>query len=232
MTGRVFISLVIVIVELVGCTAVEPTREGRQQPQEVLGTVVIGFAPTAFASLPDPPVDLMLHIRPSAGRRDVIYKIADGTAVWEVATPTLLERKVGRVGASYQNFRLKLSPGEYLVTGFDVRAKSLSATPVFLPTGGLSFSVPDGNCVYIGRVGGVYSRLEPGSFDQAKTQVGSMSAELGKPVFMIYLTTGALVPVSGVSDQPKDDEQTSAGLYARQLLAYAHERGCAVQLAR
>ena len=240
MTSRVFI-ISMIVGGVIGCTTVKQEQEGRQESQEVLGTMVIGFSPTVLASLPEPPINLMLHIRPSAGGRDVIHNIADGTAIWEVSKVNCCAGRPTSsgdggqavVGASYQNFRLTLPPGDYFITGFDVRAPSLLEKPFFLPTGGPSFTVPKANCVYIGRIGAIYSRLPPGSLDQAKQASANVSLAMGgRTVSMIYLQKGALVAAANSLDQPMEDEHTPAGMYSKQLLAYAHQRKCAVQLAK
>jgi len=234
MTRYISVILMIVMVTIIGCTATKQAQERRQQyleepqPQEVLGTMIIGFSPTVLASLPEPPIDLTLHIRPLAGGHDVKHHIADGTPVWELLTvgPTV-------VGATFQNFRLVLPAGDYLVEGLDVRAPSLSDKPFFLATGGPSFTVPKGNCVYIGRIGLFYSRLPPGSLDQAKAAAGVVSAEMGgRPLLMIYLPKGALLVVSSSIDQPTEDERTPAADSSKRLLADAHQKKCAVQLAK
>jgi len=124
MTSRVFI-ISMIVGGVIGCTTVKQEQEGRQESQEVLGTMVIGFSPTVLASLPEPPINLMLHIRPSAGGRDVIHNIADGTAIWEVSKVNCCAGRPTSsgdggqavVGASYQNFRLTLPPGDYFIKG-------------------------------------------------------------------------------------------------------------------
>lgn len=235
MTRYISVRLIIVIVmtTVIGCPATRQAQEQQRyleelQPQEVLGTMVIGFIPTALASMPEPPIDLLLHIRQLQGKHDVIYDIADGKAIWELFT-----RGPTDVGVSFQNFRLVLPPGDYLVTGLDVRAKSLSDKPFFLPRGGASFTVPKGNCVYIGRIGAFYSRLPPGSLDKAKAATAEISAAMGsRPLLMIYLPKGALLVATRSIDQPTEDERTPAEAYSKQLVAVAHDRQYAVQLAK
>ena len=155
----------------IGCVATtqtevrQPQYSEVQQPQEVLGTMVVAFIPTALASLPEPPFDLTLFIKSLAGGYDIKYHIADDTQIWELIT----EAPSISGGASYQNFRLMLPSGDYSMEGLGIQAKSLSDKPFFLVSGGQNFTVPKGNCVYIGRIGVLYSRLPPGSLDQAKT---------------------------------------------------------------
>ncbi|RAM01096.1 hypothetical protein DO021_15525 [Desulfobacter hydrogenophilus] len=217
--------LIIVMVTIAGCAATNQAQHhAESQPQEVLGTMVIRINPTDLASLPEPPIDLMLHIRQMTGGHDVIYDIADGMAIWELFT-----EGPNDVGVCFQNFRLVLPPGNYFVAGLDVRAKSLSDKPFFLPTGGPSFTVPKGGCVYIGRINATYLRLPPGSLDQAKATTGKISAATGNPLRMIYLTKGALLATALFVDQPTEDECTPAGDYCKQLLAYAHHNVCTVQ---
>lgn len=221
MTRFMSVLLIIVMVTIAGCAAM---NHAESQPQEVLGTIVIRINPTDLASLPEPPIDLMLHIRQMPGGHDVIYDIADGMAIWELFTGGPKD-----VGACFQNFRLVLPPGNYFVAGLDVRAKSLSDKPFFLRTGGPSFTVPKGGCVYIGRINATCLRLPPGSLDQAKATAGKIFAATGKPLRMIYLTKGALLATTLFVDQPTENECTPVGDYSNQLLAYAHHNVCTVQ---
>lgn len=238
MTRYISVLLIIVIImtTIIGCTAPKQAQEPRQRfleepkPQEVLGTMIIGFSPTVLASMPEPPIDLTLHIRALTGGSDLKLDIADGKAIWE-----MVPAGPKGVGVSYQNFRLMLPPGDYLMAGLDVRAKSLSDKPFFLPTGWPSFTIPKGNCVYIGRIGAIYSRLPPGSLDEAKAAAGEMSAAMGgRPLFMIYLTKGALLAGSGSRsiDQPTEDERTPAADSSKRLLAYARQEECAIQMVK
>jgi len=234
------------MVTIFGCTTIKPTQEELHQqqqyleklqqqlyleelhPQGVLGTIVIGFLPAALASLPEPPIDLMLLIRPLAGGQQDQYVIADGTAIWELFldVPSI-------AGASYQNFWLMIPPGDYYLEGIGVKSQSLSDKPFVLPTGGPSFTVSEGKCVYIGRIGVSFGRLAPGTLDQAKTGVGEMSATMGgKRLPMLYLPKGSLVFVAKSIDQPSEDERSPAADSSRQLQAYAQQRECAVQMAK
>lgn len=134
MTRYISVLLIIVIImtTIIGCTAPKQAQEPRQRfleepkPQEVLGTMIIGFSPTVLASMPEPPIDLTLHIRALTGGSDLKLDIADGKAIWE-----MVPAGPKGVGVSYQNFRLMLPPGDYLMAGLDVRAKSLSDKPFF-----------------------------------------------------------------------------------------------------
>jgi hypothetical protein len=229
MTRCVSILLLIVMATIAGCPATNQAQQyAEPQPQEVLGSMVIGISPIDLASLPEPPIDLTLHISQLTGGHDLKYDIADGTAIWELFTGGPKD-----VGASFQNFRLVLPPGDYFVAGLGIRAKSLSDKPFFLPTGGPSFTVPKEGCVYIGRINATYLRQPPGSLDQAKAAAGVMSAMTGgKPLFMIYLTKGALLATARFVDQPTEDERTPAGAYSKRLLTYAHHKRCTVQLAK
>lgn len=229
MTRYMSVLLLVVTVTIAGCSATSQAQHYVEpQLQEVLGSMVIGIRPIDIASLPEPPIDLTLHISQLTGGHDPKYDIADGTAIWELFAEGSTD-----VGASFQNFRLVLPPGDYFVAGLGVRAKSLSDKPFFLPTGGPSFTVPKDGCVYIGRINATYLRLPPGSLDQASATAGKISAATGgKPLFMIYLTKGALLATARFVDKPTEDERTPAGGYSKQLLAYAHDKLCTVQLAK
>jgi hypothetical protein len=167
-------------------------------------------------------------VRPLTGGSDIKLDIADGKAIWE-----LFPAGPKGVGVSYQNFRLLLPPGDYLMAGLDVRAQSVSDKPFFLPTGGPRFTVPNRNCVYIGRIASIYSRLPPGSMDQAKKAAAGMSSAMGgRPMLMIYLTKGALLLGSWSIDQPTEDERTPAADSSKRLLAYARQEECVIQMAK
>jgi hypothetical protein len=199
-------------------------QERRQQPQEVLGTITLGFAPTALASSPEPPIHLTLSIKPQAGGLDIKHPIADPSPVWQ---------SHGEVVSTHQNFNLSLAPGDYRIMALEVQASSLADASFVLPVGGPSFTVPEGNCVYIGRIGFFYTRLPPGSAAKALAATQMIAEERGRPAaLMVYLHKGALIPTARSIDQPTEVERTPAAEASKQLLARAHEQKCAIQLAK
>jgi hypothetical protein len=218
-------ALMVAVAATAGCTGMNQAQR-HLQLQEVLGTVAIGIVPLNPASLPQPPIDLVVHIKRSPDGPDVKYDIADGSAIWELSPPGPQE-----AGASLQNFRLMLAPGDYSVSGFYVRAKSLWHKLFFLPTGGPNFTVPESGCVYIGRINVVLLRLPPGSVAETKAASVKLSASVGEPLLLVYLPWGSLVPEAKFVDQPQEYEHSPAGSYSKQLLAYARQKQCAIRLA-
>jgi len=173
-------------------------RQRREQPQEVLGSVVLGFVPTALAAMPQPPVNLTVVIQPMAGGSELRFKITDPSPQWKV--------EKDKVAASRQDFTLSLKPGSYKIVALEVESQSLSDSRVSLVTGGPHFAVPEENCVHIGRIAFFYARLPPGSLAQAQAVSKEMAKEQGKPLLLVYLMKGALVGVSAAVDIPGEDE--------------------------
>lgn len=199
-------------------------RQRREQPQEVLGSVVLGFAPTVLATLPEPPVSLTVVIRSIAGGSEFKFKITDPSPEW------IVERD--KVAASHQNFAFSLRPGSYKIVALEVEAQSLSDSSFSLLTGGPHFAVPEGNCVYIGRLAFIYVRLPPGSSAQAAAVVGTMAKERGKPIVFSYLTKGALVGASTAIDIPGEAEARQGPAGSRHEFERARDKNCAIQLAK
>lgn len=196
----------------------------REQPQDVLGSITLGFAPTVLASLPEPPIDLTMVIRPLAGGSKLKFKVTDPSPQWEVEKTD--------VAVTFQNFSFSLRPGSYEIVFLEVEAQSLSDAPFSLVTGGPRFTVPEGNCVYVGQITFAYMRLPPGSRDQAVAVVQKMAKKQGKPFVLLYLTKGALVGVSTAVDTPSDIEERKALNGSKRIFAQAREKNCAVQLAK
>jgi hypothetical protein len=195
----------------------------RSQAQEVLGTAVLTIVPVHPGSLPQPPIDLVLRIKERSNGNDLDFDIADGSAVWD-----LMAVGPQKAGSSVQNFRLMLPPGEYSISGFGVRARSLSDRVFFVPSDGPTFTVPENRCFYIGRINSTFWRLAPGSLKQAQAASADVSATLGgKPLLMVYLPHGSLLWMTAFVDQPPEDGHAQAGTYSRQVLAYARQKECA-----
>lgn len=195
----------------------------QQRPREVLGTVVLGFAPTEGAFLPKPPIDLTLIIQSELGGQVTEYKIIDPSPGWELG-------EAGKLASTFQNFALSLRPGKYKLRALKVQSPSLLETSFSLPTGGPSFTVPDAECVYVGRIGFSFIRLPPGSYAEANDWVMRMAKERGKGLLSVYLPQGTLVLATYALDVPKESERTPRQ-GSTQLLAQARTKQCAIQIA-
>lgn len=196
----------------------------QQRPREVLGTVVLGFAPTEGAFLPKPPIDLTLIIQSELGGQVTEYKIIDPSPGWELG-------EAGKLASTFQNFALSLRPGKYKLTALKVRAASLSATTFALPTGGPGFIVPDTDCVYVGRIALNFVRLPPVSLAEAQKSAMRISKEHGRPVVMVYLVDGTLIPATSALDVPNEEEHSPGGKHSKELLDRARTKQCVIQLA-
>jgi hypothetical protein len=199
-------------------------QQPKEQPQEVLGSFVLGFAPSVGANSPEPPINSTLIIRSIASGSDFKLEVTDRSMQWK-------EEKE-KVITSDQNFTLSLRPGSYEIVGLDVKAESLSDLPFSLVTGGPRFSVPEGNCVYIGRIAYFYMRLPPGSFAEAKAAVGKMAKDRDKPILFLYLTKGALVNATASIDIPDGAETRPGSTASKRAYTQAREKNCAVHLAK
>ena len=91
--------------------------------------------------------------------------------------------------------------------------------------------MPDADCVYVGRIGFFFARLPPGSFAEAQISATRLAKEQGKPVLMVYLPEGALIPASSALDIPKEEEPSPAGKHSKEILDQARAKQCAIQLA-
>jgi hypothetical protein len=110
------------------------------------------------------------------------------------------------------------------------QSTSLADEPVPLAKRGPSFTVPEGDCVYVGRVTYPYLRLPPGSLAQAKAAAEPMFHEKGSRTLgvLLYLPTGPLVPFEESVDKPKKGDQT----HDEDIVAEAHHRQCVTDLAK
>src|SRR5574338_104103 len=192
-------------------------------PQLVLGTLALSFAPTALASLPQPPMGLTLSVKPTMGSGEFKFRVDDPSPQWTVGAE-------GKSATFYQNFKLSLKPGTYKLDRIEVDAPSLSSTPFHLLFAPPGFTVPEGNCVYIGRLGMAYMRLPRGSLAQAKEAIKPLAKEAGKPVVFHYLVEGTLVPVADSVDTPSGAE-LQQGKGGSQAYADARAKNCVVRLA-
>lgn len=71
----------------------------------------------------------------------------------------------------------------------------------------------------------------PGSQIQANEAPLRLSASIEKPLLMIYLPGGPLLPLAKFVDRPKEFEQSPAGEYSKQLLEYVGKKHCKIRLA-
>jgi uncharacterized protein DUF4124 len=193
-------------------------------PQRVLGTIALGFTPTVRAQLPLPPIGLTLFVKPTIGSGEFKFRVDDPSPQWTVDPD-------GKTATTYQNFNFSLKPGTYKTDRIEVDAPNLSGTPFTLPLMASGFTVPEGNCVYIGRLGMAYMRLPPGSLEQATETLKPLAKEVGKPLVLIYLTKGGLVPVADSVDTPSDAELRQGTGGGSQAHAEARAKNCAVRLA-
>ena len=187
--------------------------------KEVIGTVSIGFVPTDLATVPKPPVNLSVIIKNFKDGSELKFNISDSSPQWEV--------KKNEYAASHQNFNFYLRPGNYEIIALELEAGSLSISDFSLVTAGPRFTVPEGNCVYIGRITLMYMRLPPGSHAQTMSLVKTMAKDLEQGFFTTYLTKGSLINTSHAVDIPA--QQSHASGY--QAFTQAREKNCAINLA-
>jgi len=195
----------------------------REEPQEVFGTVVLGFAPTALAVMPEPPIELTLLFKPVGGGAAIKHRINDPAPDWVV-----VDGDKPKAASTHQNFMISLRPGRYEISEVIAQSKSFMEKPFTIAKHGPAFTVPEGGCAYVGRIGYTYVRLPPGSLAQAKAAMKMMSKDSGKPRSFLYLTTGALTLTSMLVDEPKESEQT----HGNAILTKALENGCITDLAK
>ena len=199
-------------------------RQRREEPREVLGSVVFGIVPTILATMPEPPINLTMVIKSMAGGSEFKFNIRAPSPEWTV--------EKGKVALSDHDFAFSLKPGDYEIVELAVEAQSLSDSRFSLATGGPRFTVPEGNCVYVGRITFIYMRLPPGSLAQAQAAVKMMVAERGEPMMLYYFTKGALVPASTAVDIPGEAGARQGSAGSRHAFERARDRNCAVQLAK
>ena len=200
-------------------------QKRREEPQEVFGTAVIGFAPTVLAAMPEPPIEITLIIKPVAGGPPIEHRITDSAPGWAV-----MNGNKPKAAASHQNFMLSLRPGKYEISETLIQSSSLSEKPLSFALNVPSFTVPEGNCVYIGRFGYIYMRLPPGSYEQTLAVASIMAKErgIGKSVATLYLVKGSLIPDSFFVDQPTEAEQT----HGYKILSEARKKQCVTNLVK
>ena len=198
-------------------------QKRKEEPQEVFGTVVIGFAPTVLAMMPEPPFILALKIRSVDGGRTIEHRITDPAPDWMVEKGNKPE-----AASIHQNFRLSLRPGSYEISEVVMQSDSLSNEPLSFALKVAIFNVPEGNCVYVGRFGHTYIRLPSGSYEQTQAVARSMAIERGKgnPVVTLYLVKGSLIPDSYFVDQPTETEQ----MHDYKVLSEASSKQCVTNL--
>lgn len=143
-----------------------------------------------------------------------------------------MESGKDKYAASHQNFAFSLRPGSYEIVDLEVEAQSLSHSRFSLVTGGPHFVVPEGNCVYIGRIAFIYMRLPPGSLAQARAVVATMAKERGMSILLLYLLKGALVGPSTAVDIPGEAEAQQGTARNRRAFERARDKNCAIQLAK
>lgn len=211
-------------------------EQQRVGPQEVLGTVVLSFLPMSDAVMPKPPIQLTLVIEPVGAGPPIKHRIADATPAWVVSNiPAGIVRGSRQQvfitrGSTHQNFILLLRPGDYKISEVLARSTSLSETQIALPTVGPVFTVPEGECVYVGRVIYPYLRLPPDSLAQTKAAVKSLFLERSERVLriLIYMPEGALVPNKESVDKPKEGSQP----HDEDIRMEASRRRCVTELAK
>lgn len=189
------------------------------QKQEVIGTIAIGFMPTALATVPKPPINFAVVIKSFKDGANLKFNIADRSPQWEM--------KKNKYGVSHQNFSFSLRPGSYEIIALELEAGSLSISDFSLVTGGPRFTVPEGNCVYIGRIALMYMRLPPGSHGQAVSFLRTMAKRQERGSLMLYLTKGSLISASHAIDIPVQKSHASG----YRAFTQAREKRCTTQLA-
>lgn len=195
-----------------------------EEPQEVLGTFSLAFATFGAADFPQPPFELTAVIRSTERVFDSRFKVTDLSPEWT--------RIAENVVASHQDFSFALRPGTYELREIEVDAPSLSDSPFEYPTPAGRFVVPEGNCVYIGRIYFVFHRLPPLPFDQAQELAAKLAHEAGRETFLFYyLPRGALIPWELGVDMPGAPGSRQGLEGGRQALTRAGERGCVIRMA-
>jgi len=215
-----------------GSQAVEPDQHGlqaprqqrgRQEPQEVLGTLSVAFATLAGASdFPQPPFKLAAVVRSLERAMNSRLDVADPSPQWR--------RDADNAVSSHQNFSFLLRPGNYELVAIEVDAPSLSDSPFEFPALARRFVVPEGNCVYIGRIYFVFHRLPSLPLDQSQALATKVADKAGKQGFLLhYLPKGALIPWEFGVDTPAEEKAGQEAMPGQQALARARERGCVIR---
>jgi hypothetical protein len=195
----------------------------RQEPQEVLGTLSLGFMTVAGASdFPQPPFRLTVIVRSIERAMNSRLDVADASPEWR--------RDADNAVSSHQDFSFHLRPGSYELVAIEVDAPSLSDTPFEHPARAGRFAVPEGNCVYIGRIYLVFQRLPPLPFGQSQELATKLADKAGKQALLFhYLAKGALIPWELGVDTPAAGGSGERARPGQQALARARERGCEIR---
>jgi|OpeIllAssembly_1097287.scaffolds.fasta_scaffold110281_2 hypothetical protein len=215
-----------------GPQAVDADRHGlpdprdkpvRHEPQEVLGTFSLGFATVAGApDFPQPPFRLTAVVRSIERAMNSRLGVNDLSPEWR--------RDADNVVSSHQDFSFHLRPGSYELVAIEVDAPSLSDTPFEYPAAARRFVVPEGSCVYIGRIYFVFHRLPPLPFGQAEALARQLADKAGRQAFVFhYLPRGALIPWEFGVDTPAVQKSGQEVKPGQQALARARERGCVIK---
>jgi len=200
-------------------------KRARQEAQEVLGTLSLSFMTVIGASdFPQPPFMLTAVIRSLERGMDSKLEVKDPSPEWN--------RDADIAVSSHQDFSFFLRPGSYELVAIEVEAPSLSASLISLPVAARHFVVPEGNCVYIGRIYFLFFRLPPLPFDQSAELATRIIEKADRQAFVFhYLPRGALIPWESGVDSPATAGPREEVKGGQRALARARERGCAIRLA-
>jgi hypothetical protein len=163
-----------------------PVQEGIRSGTDysIFGNIQLSFVPyNDQAILPEAPVDLTLVIEPEEGGKAVRVPITDPQG----------------------GFGLALDPGNYVIASLEVDSPSISENIATLLSGMPRFTVIEGGCVYIGRIGISYYRFPPGDLLQQNEWISQLAAQVGREVYAIQFSSGSLVPESGNIDLPDEN---------------------------
>ena len=198
-------------------------KRARQEPQEVLGTLSLGFVTLAgSADFPQPPFRLTAVIRSLERGTSTKLEVADPSPDWR--------RDASNAVSTHFDFSFLLSPGGYELVAVEVDGPSLSDSAFEYPALQRRFVVPTGNCVYIGRIYFVFHRLPPLPFAQSQELATKLADKAGKQAFLFhYLPKGALIPWEFGVDTPAGEKFGQEVRPGQQALARARERGCVIR---
>jgi len=216
--------IIVVFIFVLACSSTPNQSNGKLEndrtSRRVLGTVSLIIAPTVLASAPQPPIEITLVTKADRNGRMQSHEVRDPAPVWS--------HSYGRPATTLHNFSLKLDPGGYQVIGLRLSGESLGPKPFFVPFPGPFLTVPgEAECVYVGRINYSFIRLPPGTIEQAQSVVKIMADRMNKPIALLYLPKGALVPLEFSINLPEPSEignselQSSYSFYKKAI-----ERGC------
>ena len=195
----------------------------RHAPQTVLGTLEIRFSARETALLPEPPIGLALSVKRPGRARPRRHELADPGPEW------VLEMSNGtRVAHGDYHFSFELPPGSYRIVGLEIESQGLADDPVEMLVPGPDFVVPEGACVYIGRIGYSFYLIPPGSPGQTVEMVRGMAVRGHRPFLLRYLQRGAIA-LGGVS---AEQSAKGEGGGDTAVMEEARLRGCRTDLAR